>query len=257
MSRIWGKVVGGAVGLMMGGPVGAFVGAALGHAVDTGLPSIGLFDLQRAQRAFFESVFLVMGHIAKSDGRVSEREIAVAEAIMTRMQLTGDQRQEAIKLFNRGKRGGFNLTETLGHLHQACGAQPQLFRLFLEIQLDAAFADGSLKPQGRAVLQRCASFLGVPQWELDRILAMRSGARPGGMRQPQKPVSADPYGVLGVDRKAGEGEIKKAYRRLISQHHPDKLVSKGLPKEMLDLAKDKTAEIRAAYEQIRTERGFR
>ena len=67
----------------------------------------------------------------------------------------------------------------------------------------------------------------------------------------------DPYATLEIDRRATDKQIKQAYRRLINRNHPDKLVSRGLPEEMLNLAKERTTKIRAAYEQIRTERGFR
>ena len=256
MSNIWGKVLGGAVGFVMGGPVGAFVGAAVGHAVDINAPSFQLFDASAAQRAFFEALFLVMGHVAKADGRVSEREIRVAEEVMHRMQLTEVQRQQAIKLFNRGKRSEFNLATTLQELGTQCGTQPQLFRLFIEVLLDAGHADGALSRPGRQVLEQCCAALGVERWELERMINLRRGGYRAGASGAKAQIS-DPYEVLGLASDADDRAVKQAYRRLINQNHPDKLVSKGLPAEMLDLAKDRTAQIRAAYEQIRANRGFR
>ncbi len=255
--RVWGKIVGGTIGFIAGGPFGAFVGAALGHAVDANAAALGWFDLADAQRAFFETLFAVMGHLARADGRVSEREIGVAEQVMRRMRLTSARRREAIRRFNEGKRADFDLAAALARLRSSCGAQPQLFRLFVELQLETALADGALKPQGRAVLEQICLRLGIPVWELERMQAARGAAGAGRGRAPRDALQSDPYQVLGIDRGAGTGEIKRAYRRLISQHHPDKLVSRGLPAAMLDLAKEKTAEIRAAYERIRTERGFR
>jgi DnaJ like chaperone protein len=100
--------------------------------------------------------------------------------------------------------------------------------------------------------------LGIPQAEFERMVKMRHNAA-GYRRQARQPQRArsDPYQVLGVSQDASDREVKQAYRRLISQHHPDKLVSKGLPKEMLELAKDKTAELTAAYDDIRKRRNMR
>lgn len=236
------------MGLAFFGPIGAFVGAALGHAVDTNMP--GLFDPAAAQRTFFQALFLTMGRVAKADGRVSEREIQVARSVMLRMQLNASQKQEAIRLFNRGKKGEFDLPTTLTGLRAACGMQPQLFRLFVAILLDAGQADGPLSPAPRQLLEYCCTQLGIPVQELEQMIAGRHGGAASS-------ADLDPYATLGVARGASEKQIKQAYRRLMSKNHPDKLISKGLPQEMLNLAKERTTQIRSAYEQIRAERGFR
>ncbi len=249
---MFGKILGGGLGFAVGGPVGAFVGAAIGHAVDSNLGQFSLFDVSASQQSFFQSLFLIMGHIAKADGRVSEREIQVAQQVMDRMQLNASQRQSAIGLFNRGKRSELNLGVTLADLRQTCGSQPQLFRLLIEVQLDAGFADGALSPQACHIVEKCALALDIPEPELRQMIDRRKG---GYRRGPKTETFKNPYEILGLSRDADNKSVKQAYRRLTSQNHPDKLVSKGLPKEMLDLAKQKTTEIRAAYDQIRAERG--
>ncbi len=252
MAGIFGKLVGGGIGLAFGGPVGLFVGAAIGHAVDMNLGHLSLFDASAAQQSFFQALFLVMGHIAKADGRVSEREIQVAQQVMERMQLTAEQRQLAIRLFNRGKRNEFNLGITLSELRSSGGSQPQLARLLIEVLLDAGCADGNLSYQAHAIVEKCAIALGVSAHEVDLMINRRTAVQSNRSRRFE-----DPFEVLGLKRGADDRAVKQAYRRLTSQNHPDKLVSKGLPKEMLELAKQKTAEIRAAYDQIRNERNPR
>jgi len=256
--NIWGKIIGAFLGLLFGGIPGALLGAFIGHTVDSVAPRVVVMNVAASQQAFFRALFATMGHLAKADGRVSEREIAVAQAIMARMQLSPQQRRQAIELFNQGKQPGFDLAPTVRAFHQVCGAQPALLRMFVEILLDAALADGHLDTAAVAVMISVCNHLGITQSEFERMLNMRHNAAGYGRRaqSPQRSRS-DPYRVLGVTPEASDREIKQAYRRLISQHHPDKLVSKGLPREMMELAKEKTAELTAAYDEIKKRRKIR
>jgi DnaJ like chaperone protein len=268
----WGKVVGGTLGFVMGGPLGALLGGALGHGVDRGLGGIqaaaGAIDpgaRERVQSAFFTATFTVMGHLAKADGRVSEREIGVAEAVMTRMELSPEMRRAAIDLFNRGKQVHFPLQQVLDQFRRECHQRRTLIQMFLEIQLQAAYADGPPDARKAAVLEDIGRGLGVPvfvlrrleqlirlQWQMGAGGAWTGAEAGGGIRRPAEkgPTLDQAYAILGLQPGAPLPEVKRAYRRLLSQHHPDKLVSKGLPEEMMKLAAEKTHEIRQAYEMI-------
>jgi DnaJ like chaperone protein len=151
---------------------------------------------------------------------------------------------------------------TLRELHDVCHDRVDLRRLFIQIQLQAALWGGSLNPAGRLVLKRMAVALDVSGFELvqmEALLRMQSSRR----SEPQQPDLAQhqrvaqAYAVLGVPNTASSAEITKAYRRLMNQNHPDKLVAKGLPESMLPLAQQKTAQIRAAYELLRSARGIK
>jgi DnaJ like chaperone protein len=206
-----------------------------------------------------------MGHLAKADGRVSEREIGVAEAVMTRMELSPEMRRAAIDLFNRGKQADFPLQQVLDQFRRECHHRRTLIQMFLEIQLQAAYADGPPDARKAAVLEDIGRGLGVPafvlrrleqlirlQWEMGAGGAWTGAGPGGGARRPaaKGPTLDQAYAVLGLHPGASLPEVKRAYRRLLSQHHPDKLVSKGLPEEMMKLAAEKTHEIRQAYEMI-------
>ena len=260
-----GTAVGGALGLVVGGPVGAVLGAALGQGVDRGLIAgarrAAVTGPQRAriQSRFFETTFAVMGHLAKADGRVSESEIAFARSVMDRMSLTQVQRREAIEQFNRGKSADFDLNAGLEALRQVCRGQGALIHLFLEVQLLTAYADGSPTRAQRRVLEAIRAGLHVSAFayrNLENLLLLQqrlhAGAPGGAGRRPSPRHAplAGAYATLGVGPKASDAEIKKAYRRLMSQHHPDKLMSRGLPEEALRMASLKTQEIRRAYETI-------
>lgn len=265
----WGKLVGGAFGFMLGGPLGALLGVALGHNFDKGLkglPDDEAFasgDRERVQMAFFTATFSVMGRVAKADGHVSPAEIRMAEAVMAEMSLDADMRRTAINLFGQGKEPDFDLDAVVQQFRRECHGRSTLIGMFVEIQLQAAYADGQLDRAEDQLLQQICAQLGVSELDYRRLERMvraqhhAAGSAGGGRRQADsrsKPTLEDAYQILGVDRSASDAEVKRAYRRLLSQHHPDKLVSKGLPEEMMKVATQKTHEIRQAYEQIRESR---
>ena len=219
-----------------------------------------------------------MGHLAKADGRVSEREIALAEAVMMRLQLSAEQRRAAIDSFSEGKSPAFALDPILAALRQDCAGRGVMLRLFLDIQFQMAYVDGAPGARATGLLEHIARHLGVSDavfHALDQMARFRRGAsgsgrdqanwradraRRGAGARPGRPVGdgsglAGAYAVLGVARTASEADVKRAYRRLLSKNHPDKLVSKGLPPDMLKLADEKTYQIRRAYETITRSRG--
>ncbi|MFQ5993690.1 MAG: co-chaperone DjlA [Acidiferrobacterales bacterium] len=254
----WGKLVGGALGFMLGGPLGAVLGAALGHQVDTALNGRGrahyrIGDQERVQAAFFAATFSVMGHVAKADGQVSEDEISMAEAVMSQMGLLPDQRAAAIRLFNAGKQPDFPLDDALNQFRRESHHRHTLIQMFLEIQVQAALADRYLDATESRMLQHIFERLGYSREQFEHLIAMVRGAQhyyASGEPAATEPLLTDAYAVLGVSEDASDADIKKAYRRLMSQHHPDKLVAKGLPGEMVTLAKEKVQEINRAYDQI-------
>ncbi len=263
----WGKLAGGVFGFMLGGPLGALLGGVLGHNFDKGLAGLDTegvsgpeAEQERIQTAFFTATFSVMGHIAKADGRVSPEEISQAQAIMAQMDLQPDMRRAAIELFNQGKRRDFPLDEVLDQFRRECRRRTTLIQMFLEIQIQAAWADGRLDRTEEQLLLHICHRLGIPEFlfrQLERMIRAQQGSQyQGNSSQPAGASLEDAYAMLGVSADASDAEIKKAYRRLMSQHHPDKLVAKGLPEEMMKVATRKTREIRQAYEAIKRARGF-
>ena len=260
----WGKIIGGAFGYLLGGPLGAVLGAALGHNFDKGIDGGGIAfgNQERAQTAFFTATFSVMGYVCKADGRVSEDEIALARTVMNQMELSAAQRETAIRLFREGKKADFPLEDALGQLKRECANRRNLLRMFVEIQLAAAYADGTLAPAEHRLLLHICDRLGIPRIEFEHLEAMiraerhAAGARARGAARPSGPSIKEAYAILDVSPDSSDADVKKAYRRLLSQHHPDKLVAKGLPEEMMKLAAQKTHEIRQAYERIAEARGL-
>ncbi|MGR8979046.1 MAG: co-chaperone DjlA [Gammaproteobacteria bacterium] len=258
-----GKFIGGAFGFMLGGPLGAILGASVGHQFDVGLGGIendvsfNPGDQQRVQMAFFTTTFSVMGHIAKADGRVSPEEISLANRVMEQMALSGEMRKTAISLFQQGKNPGFPLDDVLTQFYKECHRRTDLLRMFLEIQMQEAFADGVLDSNEERLLLHICARLRISRFDYERLkIQLQAQYRFYGQgqyhyhRPEPKSSLQDAYGILGLTSAATPDEVKKAYRRLMNQHHPDKLVAKGLPEEMMKLAKEKTQKIAKAYETI-------
>ena len=257
----WGKIIGGTVGFMVGGPLGAALGAALGHNFDKsseldGNPSLG--SKERVQTAFYTATFSIMGHICKADGHVSEDEIDLAKQVMNQMDLDPSQRKAAMALFNQGKQADFPLDDVLLQLNHELGMRLNLRRMFMEIEIMAAYADGVIHPNEKQLLLKVSAAIGFSQaqyQELENMIRARFSS--GGATANQQPKIGDAYSILNINENSSDAAVKRAYRRLMSQHHPDKLVAKGLPEEMMKLATKRTHEIKQAYDVIKKERGMR
>lgn len=254
----WGKLLGGGFGFMLGGPLGALIGMTVGHQLDRGLTAVDLDagDPERVQLVFFTATFSVMGYLAKTDGQVSKSEIQMAQNIMQQMSLNSAQRKAAIDLFNQGKQPDFPLDDILAQFKQECHRRTNLIQMFLEILIATAYADSRLDQAEHKALLYIAQATGFSQSQIEQLISQVTAQQQYSQRSAhtQKPTLDSAYAVLGVDKNIPDSDLKKAYRRLISQHHPDKLVSKGLPEEMIKLANEKTAEIKAAYDHIKNSR---
>ncbi|MBV8782602.1 MAG: co-chaperone DjlA [Gammaproteobacteria bacterium] len=260
-----GKIAGGLLGALALGPVGAALGVLVGHQFDEDPPPppLSADEAARLGERFFRSTFRVMGALAKSDGRVSESEIAAARGIMQELRLDGAQVRAAIECFGAGKRADFDLDGELETLAQACQERPQLLRMFFEIQVRAALAGNDLEGPVRALLLRSARALGISAFEfahLEAVLRIQRGtfsAGPQPSAAPSGAALAAAYRVLEVEPAASDAEVSKAYRRQLQRHHPDKLKANGLPESMLAYAQQRTQQIIEAWELIRARRGIR
>lgn len=269
----WGKIIGGAFGFSVMGYLGLLLGVAIGHMFDQGMESLGKGqwaqgNTERVQTAFFTATFSIMGYLAKVDGRVSKDEIAMAGHVMDQMQLNPDQRKAAIALFNEGKEPGFPVSAVLDQFKIECSRRSTLIQMFIEIQIMTVLADGIYHSEEEIALKLVGEHLGYGANDISAVMQrvqaayawdhVDSGSEQGSSYQSSQKASVNEldyaYSILGVTSDATNSQIKKAYRRLMSQHHPDKLVSKGLPEEMMVLAKKKSQEITRAYDTIKKSR---
>ncbi|KAA1152472.1 co-chaperone DjlA [Pseudoalteromonas sp. FUC4] len=285
---MWGKILGFCFGFMFGKIFGAILGLYLGHLFDKSLKNnfdkaggfSSLFsgdDVNERQALFFSSCFAVMGHIAKSNGRVSEIHIKAANLFMDEMGLKGEERREAQHAFQSGKESDFSLKETVHDFKERFAKRNDLIQLFLEIQIQMAFSDGVLAEQEKQLLAEVSKQLGISKTHFAFVLKRyqaefnfrKQQQRFNQQQQNQGQSSsyregsghhvppnnnmdrAQALALLGLNSDATQRDIKVAYRKLMSQHHPDKLVSQGLPKHMMELAVKKSQDIQAAYEYLK------
>ncbi|WP_339339952.1 co-chaperone DjlA [uncultured Oceanicoccus sp.] len=263
---IFGKIIGGFIGLSSAGFFGAIIGVLAGHFFDKGIAQAMGFDYgadrAKLQRLFFETTFKIMGHLAKVDGRISEEEIQQAEALMAQLGLTAEHRKEAIALFKLGSQNDFQLEPVIASFIANGGRRHNLPILLLEFLFSIAMADGEMHQAEKEILSKTAGYLGIGSRQFEQLLAMLMAQQnfAGGQyqQQGQRQTSANEldkaYKALGVSSADSDRDIKKAYRKLMSQHHPDKLVAQGVPEAMMKVATEKAQEIQAAYDLIKKAR---
>lgn len=282
-----GKIIGFFLGYKLaGGFLGGLLGLFLGHWADKKLYELGsvsssVFGKNLTRQAIFmQTTFAVLGHLAKSKGRVTENDIQLAKNLMAQLRLDAANQQLAQKAFTEGKDNHFPLRLVIQEFREACGQRADLLRFFVEVQMQAALADGELSANEQQILFIIAETLGMSRFQFEQMMAMvaaaqrfRSGyyhyeqsnthsqhqQRYERYQQPgqNSPSLADAYNVLGVSANDDQTAVKRAYRRLMNEHHPDKLVAKGLPPEMMEVAKEKAQQIQAAYDLVCKAKGWK
>lgn len=265
---IFGKIFGGVFGALVYGPLGFIVGVGVGHLFDKGIElntQLGGTEVTLAKKVFFKTTFMVMGYIAKADGRVSEKEIQIAREAMAHLQLTQDQIMSAIQFFNMGKSPQFNFNSVMDNFVRHCGHHPQLVQLFVELQIQSALVEGVPNYRKRQVLELLCEKLNISESLISQMEAHSHADTSSQYRRTEQSNStrssdnelAYSYKLLDINQTATDQQLKRAYRKLMSQHHPDKLVSKGLPEEMIKIATEKAQRIQLAYDLICKSRGIK
>jgi DnaJ like chaperone protein len=263
-----GKIIGFVFGVYAGGFFLGLVGLFIGHLFDRGYARqqapVSSEELHRIQAAFFNTLFLLAGHLAKADGRISETEINLTEGLMDQMGLTAEHRREAIRLFKSGAESDFNPDSALQEFRRLSARSPNLLRMLLVYLINLAMADGTVDEVEAQVLRRVAEQLGFSGFAFEQLLRMIqaqnafAGSSGGSYRSTQASPRADElalaYQALGVTASASDAEVKRAYRKLMSEYHPDKLMGQGLPEDMIKAATERSQEIQTAYDIVKKSR---
>jgi DnaJ like chaperone protein len=256
-----GKIIAGLIGFSALGPLGLMIGLYVGHQFDKGLGGLRPMSAQQqaeVRESYFQTVFGLLGHLAKADGRISAAEIALAEALMSKMGLSSSHRKQAIELFKSGSKNNFSVDDTMHAFMSICGRHTNLKRSLLNDLISLAIADGELHQAEEELLRTIAGRLGFSAALFNQFIAMikaqsqfkDSGTGGGYQSQTSASQLSAAYTALGVEASNSDTQIKRAYRKLISENHPDKLIGQGMPEDMVQLATERTQEIQTAYDLI-------
>ena len=234
----WKAGIGGMIGFTIGGPIGGILGAIIGSKLgdkEQVRPSIN----QKNQAAFFTALFACFAKIAKADGQVTREEVdKVDHFIKERFKFPSDQRAFAIQVFNHAKDDNNSFKDYASQLSSLLSTNQSALVMFYELLFELSMADGYLDPTEEEILNEAIPIFGLDP-DLFKLNKRKFGAD-----------ISDAYAVLGVTKDMSYKEIKTAYQRKRKEFHPDTLLSKGLPEELLEKAKDRFIEIQSAFEEI-------
>jgi len=238
-------------GVLLGWILGSFVDRA--RVYGTG----GMNPMQNAlrQAVFLETVFISMGRLAKADGRVSEEEIAHVEQFMQKLNMTAQHREQAIKLFKQGAAPDYDIYPVYQRFISVCGHTRNLNEVLLAYLIVMALSDGHFHEAEEKLLTDIAGYLGYGPEAFRKMIDMvLNQTHFSGGQVTTAAALDDAYKALGVTKESTDAEIKRAYRKLMSQYHPDKLMGQGVPEDMIAMATEQAKEIQLAYDLIKKNR---
>jgi DnaJ like chaperone protein len=256
-------LLGAAAGLAIASIPGALLGGVLGHSLDRRLQIrswkglIQRLGWSGGELDDNDLLFILLGRLAKCDGRVRETHIAQTRAEMRRLSLDTEQQRRAIEAFNRGKTGDDGLLLPLRRLRK----RPEKVRSVLSSCWRLAAAEPQISERKRNLILLWGRWAGCTPGEVLDLQPTASQHNPGKARESSvAPRARNPYEealqLLGVRETSESGEIKRAYRRLLSQYHPDKLAGAGASTDAVREATEKTRELHSAYTLVRERHGF-
>ena len=237
---IWGKIIGGATGFAFGGPIGALLGGVAGHAIDKiktkkKLPE----ETALKQIGFTIGVIVLSAKMAKADGKVTEDEI---RAFKEKINIPDNEIKNVAKLWDQAKKttDGFEIyaRQIADLLEKNSSVLEELLKLLIII----ALADGKITIPEIKYLKEVGNIFGFSEEDFERIYSSKSG------------VSSDPYQILGVSRDASIDEIKQKWKQLAINHHPDRLISQGIPEDLIHKSTSRLKEINNAWDTIQNKR---
>jgi len=235
---IWGKLAGAAAGLAVGGPLGALVGGLAGHLVVDRENDAG--NGVDKELAFTIGVIALGAKMAKADGQVTKDEVHAFKEVF---RVPESERKNVARVFDMAKQDTAGFESYAKQLARLFKDDPEMLHNVLEGLFHIAEADKVLHPAEKQYLARVAEIFGISDVEFQYILARHCSQE-----------RRSPYQVLGVSPDISDEDLQRHYRKLMVENHPDKLMARGMPQEMVDIANKKMASINQAYDEIRRSR---
>ena len=238
---IWGKVLGGAAGFALGGPLGAIIGTAAGHAIDRMRQPAGGEEGTKSI-AFTIAVIVLGAKMAKADGVVTRDEV---DAFHEVFHVPEDEVRNVSRVFDQARKDSHGFEPYARQIASMFRENPGVLEELLFCLAHVAKADGIMHPAEIEYLRAVSQIFALDEAAFERVTEIELGAD-----------KADAYTVLGVSRELSDDELRSAYRALVREHHPDRLIAQGMPQEFVDVANEKLAAINVAYDRVRAERGL-
>lgn len=246
MSQKAGRIFGAVAGFFLGGgPLGAILGYFAGSWFDRNMV---LEDNNKRyynpNTVFWTGLSALAAKLSKADGVVSPKEIEIFNAFLIRNNVDIQTRKLCAEVFNKAKTDSLGYEAYAQDIYQIWYYQRNVLTEIFVVLLQIAHADDILHPKEKEILNAIAIEFGFTTYEYQRLMAYFQTDDPDQI-----------YKILGVERNSSISEIKKAYRKLVKEHHPDKLMSQGVPEHVVEEAKNRMAKINDAYDKIIKQRG--
>ncbi|MFQ5972174.1 MAG: TerB family tellurite resistance protein [Alphaproteobacteria bacterium] len=237
---IWGKIIGGAAGFAIGGPLGGLLGAVAGHVYDARKGDEESTREPEKAVAFTVAVIALGAKLAKADGVVTKAEVAAFREVF---HVAPEETRNVARVFNLARKHAHGYESYARQVAGMFAHNPAVLEELVDCLFHIARADGKVSQREIHYIENVARIFGFSDADFRRIRSANIG-----------PDHADPYEILGVDHSASDKEIRAAYRKLVRENHPDRLIAQGMPEDFVAVANGKLAAINHAYERVERER---
>ena len=233
---IWGSLIGGFVGFSFAGPIGALIGSMVGGRISSARRSGFQQNFTPPKQVFAISLIILTAKLAKADGYVSKEELI---AIKDKLKIPEHEIDQVGKIFNKAKEDSLGYEPYAQQITQIYRNNPQVLDEVINILFYIAEADSKVSDSELSMIRNIAKIFGLSESQFEGIKESRKGSD-----------KLNPYIVLGCDPNDDFAAIRKKYLQLSKEHHPDVLMNKGVPQEVIEESKKKMRAINSAFDQI-------
>ena len=233
---IWGSLLGGVIGFSFGGPFGALLGSFLGGKISGLNSSKTIGNQQSSQEVFALSLIILSAKLSKADGHVSKEELI---AVKDKLQIPDSEIDQVAKIFNKAKDESTGYEPYAKQIAEIFRNNINVLEEVINILFYIAEADGNVSNDEETMIANIAYIFGLSQKQYQSIKESRKTSD-----------KLNPYIVLESQPTDDLKTIRKNYIKLSKEHHPDLLISKGVPVEVINESKNKMRSINAAWDQV-------
>ena len=233
---IWGSLIGGIIGFSFGGPFGALLGSFVGGKLTSANASRQYKSLSNSQEVFALSLIVLSAKLSKADGQVSKEELI---AVKEKLQIPESEIDQVAKIFNKAKEESTGYEPYAKQISEIYKGNLNVLEEVINVLFYIAAADGEVSNNEQVMIQNIAYIFGLTQSQFESIQESRKSSD-----------KLNPYIVLESSPDDDLQTIRKKYIKLSKEHHPDLLISKGVPVEVINESKNKMRSINSAWDQI-------